>query len=227
MTDIAIVNRSTIVGDAVIAAMLPSLQTQITRDFAPFWQADATLHFCGSTEQPDPSHWPLYVLDHSDQSNDLGYHVDTDGTPSAKVFAADDARYGIALSVTISHELLELLADPQASKTVEIAGAAQILEVCDPCQSDSDAYSIGGTKVSNFATPLWFGMDDRGAPGRYDFRALLSGPCPTLGPGGYRMFYSAGGGWQTTMARHVDGSLPYRALRPHGRSARRARKPIA
>lgn len=26
-----------------------------------------------------------------------------------------------------------------------------------------------------------------------------------------------------TMARHVDGSLPYRALRPHGRSARRAR----
>lgn len=220
MTDIVVCNRSATVADSAIAAMLPALQQQISHDFAPFWQADATLHFCGSTEQPDPTHWPLYVLDHSDQGGDLGYHSDDTGTPSAKVFAADDAQYGVSLSVTISHELLEMLADPQANRMA--VDNAHLLEVCDPTESDTVGYLISGVLVSDFVVPRYFGLPNPADDPRFDFRALLAGGCPALLPGGYIEGWD-GSAWVQQRARTADGAMSYRSGRS-GRCARRARR---
>jgi hypothetical protein len=222
MTDISIVNRSTVVTDAGIATLLPALQTQISRDFAPFWGTGTTLHFVGSG-QPDPGHWRCLVLDHSDQAGDLGYHIDNNGVPEARIFAAEDMKDGSLLSVTVSHELLEMLADPTANRVFQIGTTTYIVEVADPVEADDDGYDIDGVRVSNFATPRYFGMTNPGNDPRFDFRWLLTAGIPTLRPGGYVMFDS-GGVWHSTMARHADGSLGCRALRS-GRSHYRASLP--
>lgn len=223
MTQIAIVNRSAAIGDAGLASLIPALQTQISRDFAPFWGVDATLHFVGRGETPDPAHWQCLVLDDSDESGDLGYHLDPAGIPQAKVFAAEDLRYGASLSVTLSHELLEMLADPTAVRVFPQGEVVYIVEVCDPVESDDDGYDIAGVRVSNFATPRYFGLADPGGDPRFDFRGLLQAGIPTLRPGGYCM-WAQGGRWQSTMARLADGSLGRRAVRPHGRSRFRAKR---
>lgn len=217
MADIAIINRSTVAVEWVLAQMVPALQAQIDHDFYPFWGTRATLHFVNKDCQPDPAHWQCWIMDHSDKDGDLGYHVDPNGVPTAKVFAAEDANYGSLLSVTISHELLEMLADPSADRTFQLGEATYIVEVADPVEADNDGYNIDGIRVSNFATPRYFGMQNPAQDPRYDLRGLLKAGIPTLRPGGYCMFNS-GGVWHSTMARHLDGTLGHRATRIHGRS---------
>lgn len=56
--------------------------------------------------------------------------------PLGKVFAGTDLKYGYTWSVTASHELLEMLADPNINLTVllqnsETAGTLYAYEVCD------------------------------------------------------------------------------------------------
>ena len=223
--DIAIVNRSTVVTDADLLSVIPALQMQISRDFLPYWGADALLSFVGSGQTPPAGDlWQCLVLDNSDEAGDLGYHVDDTGTPQAKVFAAETLKDGLMLSVTLSHELLEMLADPTASRTLAEKGVTDIVEICDPVESDEDGYDIDGVRVSNFATPAYFGLPNPGGDNqRYDFRALLKGPIPALRPGGYLMFLPDGANaWESTMARMKDGSLGRRAVRTHGRSRYRA-----
>ena len=117
MIDIDLVNRTDRIRDARFAAILPALQSQITEDFCPQWQVEpVTLHLVGKGGQPDPAHWKVWLLDTSDASGDLGYHEDESGIPEAKIFCEEDLKYGSEISVTISHELLEMLADPQASR---------------------------------------------------------------------------------------------------------------
>ncbi|HZT90237.1 MAG TPA: hypothetical protein VFA12_20020 [Stellaceae bacterium] len=222
MTDIAIVNRSTVATDALLSAMLPALQIQVTRDLAPWWGVTATLHFVGAGAQPEPTHWPIWVMDRSDQAGDLGYHDTAGGPlPEARVFAADDAKYGAMLSVTLSHELCEMLVDPTTERMVQLGPVGYAVEIADPVEADSDGYAIGGVQVSNFVTPRYFGLPNPSGDARFDHRGLLTAGCPSLRPGGYSLFFE-NGVWKSTMARLADGSLSGRAIRSIGRSYRRA-----
>ena len=57
--------------------------------------------------------WQISVTDNPDQAGALGYHELTSrGTPLGKVFAGLDLQSGGSWTVTLSHELLEMLADP-------------------------------------------------------------------------------------------------------------------
>lgn len=221
--NIVLANRSTVVGDDELAAMLPFLQQQADHDFRPFWGVTADLHFVGLKQQPDPAHWPIWVLDRSDIDGDLGYHEDATGKPEAKIFAADDQEYGVSLSITISHELLEMLADPTAD--LMSADGQYAREVCDPVESDDAGYmiAIGGNTllVSDFVTPHYFGLVDGVHDPRFDFRNQLPGPCPAMLPGGY-IESLQGGQWVQLRARQTDGRHSYRSNRS-GRSAYRAR----
>jgi hypothetical protein len=114
--------------------------------------------------KPSPGLWWLIILDNSDIAGVLGYHDATpEGLPLAKVFAETADGYGRPWTVTASHELLEMLADPGMSlvafkpaSPTESSGCLYAYEVCDPC--DDDQYSIGKNNipVSNFVYPAWF-----------------------------------------------------------------------
>lgn len=223
MTAISLVNRTNRIRDAVFSSRLPAWQAQITEDFAPQWQIEpTTLHFVGRDDAPVPEHWKVWLLNNSDTTGDLGYHEDQTGIPEAKIFCEEDLRYGSEISVTISHELLEMLADPMTTRMgPTIEGREYIVEVCDPVEADADGYDKLGVRVSNFVLERYY---QPGTVGPWDWCRLLTGPCPARRPGGYSM-YRENGVWQSVMSRYGDGSLSPRAVRPFGRSWRRARVP--
>ena len=113
---ISVINASTVVTDDDVRPVVDALQRQVSNDFLAAWGVDARLTFVPTSSMPPPGTWWLSILDDSDQAGALGYHdLTPDGLPLGKVFAATDLKYGSQWSVTASHELLEMLADPNTT----------------------------------------------------------------------------------------------------------------
>src|SRR5438132_14337904 len=113
MIQIAILNNSTVVDDAMAATATAALQRQVSEHFAPLWGVDARLTYMGKGVLPPTGSWWLQIVDDAAQAVYLGYHdLTTDGLPLGFVFAATDIRLGYSWTVTASHELLEMLGDP-------------------------------------------------------------------------------------------------------------------
>jgi len=115
---VSIFNDSTALTDADVQPVVAALQRQVSEHFAPAWGIDATLAFVPKGQQPRAGSWWLVVLDDTDQAGALGYHDTTpDGLPMGKVFAKTDLDNHLSWSVTVSHELLEMLGDPDVNLT--------------------------------------------------------------------------------------------------------------
>jgi hypothetical protein len=203
-TVISVLNPSTVMTDDEVAALVPIMQKQVDDDFAAAWNIDADLAFVAKDESPLPGSWWISVLDDSDQAGALGYHdVTDDGLPLGKVFAGTDQKLGLEVSVTFSHELLEILADPEINRCVFLqrtdgTGVIVAYESCDAVEADTLGYKVDGVLVSDFVTPRWFMP---GFPGPYDFQDQCTAPLQLL-PGGYISVYEVGKGmgWQQVTA---------------------------
>src|SRR5215469_6926075 len=161
MTDIVLVNRSTVLSDADIMAVVPALQAQVTDDWLPHWpNRGATLHFAGLADQVPAGMWPLYILDHTDVPGAGGYHDDDSGLPQGKVFAGDALEFNDPWTVDCSHELLEMLGDPDANTTVALPHRLHCLqEVCDAVEANQYAYTKPqwpDVLLSDFVFPAYF-----------------------------------------------------------------------
>jgi len=189
-TDVSVLNRSTLIQDSEIQAVMEALQSQVTNDFAPVWGVDAQLSFVPQGEAPKPNTWWLVILDTSDQAGALGYHdLTQDGLPLGKVFVQSNLDAGTSWTVTASHELLEMLVDPDINLTVFVqpsatAGTLYAYEVCDACEADGYGYTIGKTLVSDFVYPAWFESFRTPNSVKFDRQGKISQPFQLL-PGGY------------------------------------------
>jgi len=156
------INESTVIADHDVSPVVIALQKQVSNDFRPVWGTDAELNIVSKAAQTPTGHWWLVLLDDSDQANPLGYHDPTsEGLPMGKVFAASDLKAGTSWTVTASHELLEMLGDPDIDLTVFVqkantAGILYAYEVCDACEDDSLGYTIDNVLLSDFVYPAWF-----------------------------------------------------------------------
>ena len=198
---VAVINACTALKNADIEKIVPDLQTQVSRDFAPVWGVDATLSFCAKGKTPPKDSYWLSLLDTSDDAGDLGYHDLTNtGMPLGKIFIKSDLADQTSWTVTASHELLEMLADPDINLSALVskgkhAGKLFAYEVCDACEDDRFAYRVGHTLVSDFVLPSWF--ESHHPPGtKYDFRGYIKKPFQLLA-NGYISVYDikSGGGW--------------------------------
>lgn len=198
---IAVVNQSTVIPDAEVAPVVQALQIQVQRDFAPLWGKTARLWFFAKGAPIAPSYWQLVIFDDADTAGALGYHeITASGQPLGKVFAKTTIDAGMSWMVTVSHELLEILADPWVNLSAEFDDQSgnpakfYSYEVADAPESDVYGYTINGVKVSDFVTPAWFMP---GMPGPYDFQNHITAPFQIL-PGGYigELDISASSGWQ-------------------------------
>jgi hypothetical protein len=185
-------------GFADLVKIAAALQRQITEHFDLFWNMRATVV---AATTAGPSDWVIGLFKDADQPGALGYHDMTPtGTPLAKVFPLLDAQDGGNLSTTISHELLEMLADPYLSRATQGAdGKFWALEVCDAVENDE--YLIDGIKVSNFVTPHYFEPPQQLAGIKLDYLGLVKMPYEVR-PGGY-MQWSSGSGWHQVTHRDV------------------------
>ena len=231
MVTIAIVNESTALSDDDIAGgpgfpkigVVDPLRTQLTRDFCGAWNIDIPkLVFAAKGsggEKPvlDSMTWVLAILDDSDQADALGYHdLTASGMPQGKVFAKTCLEDHESWSVCISHELLEMLADPYLNLCAEGGdGRIRAVEVCDPVEDDSLGYEISGVLVSDFVMPAWY--SPCWSLQRFDFRGRLH-QAAELGVGGYASIMQAGNWTQ------INADDKARRKRPMQRGSRRERR---
>jgi hypothetical protein len=183
-----------------VERVVKALQIQVSEHFAPAWGINADITYYPD-KNPPPSSWQLVILDASDQAGALGYHDLTNhGLPLGKVFAGTDRVYGNCWSVTASHELLEMLADPGINIAVfhendNKPGVLYAYENCDACESDDYAYMIEDIKVSDFVFPSWFEkFHPEGT--QYDYCKLIMKPFEILHGGHIGIFdMLSGRGW--------------------------------
>jgi hypothetical protein len=226
---IAVINASKAVTDEEVAKVVPALQTQVHRDFAAAWGIDADLEIVPRGKKPPAGSWWLVILDDSDQAGALGYHdLTTEGMPLGKVFAGTDKKLGYIWSVTASHELLEMLADPDINLTVFVQpsgdrGRLYAYETCDACEADGFGYDINGVTVSDFVFPSWF-ESFRKSGTQFDFGKHIKKPFHLLKGGYIGVFDVASGtGWHQITA---EGS-PFEAqMRPRVGSRRERRRTL-
>jgi hypothetical protein len=169
---ISIANVSKNISKADFKTAVHAIDRQVHEDFAPLWGMEASVRLItiDRNTKPNPdaalSDALIYVgeLDDDPQSVDgaLGYHSgNLSGVPYGFVFADIAAKFNESWTTTLSHEVLELLADPEVNLLVAAPHPNDVqqmvlrpYEVCDPVQSD--IYTIDGVAVSNFVTPLYF-----------------------------------------------------------------------
>lgn len=204
---IAITNASTCLSDAQVQSVIPSLQKQVTRDFYAYWNLDCALAFLPKEQPLTAGWWQIVISDDPDQAGALGYHeLASTGAPLGKAFAALDIENGSSWTVTLSHELLEMLGDPWINWCAESPdGKLLALEVCDAVEADNLGYEIDGVTVSDFITPSWFEPTDAD---RVDFMNRISKRLE-LAPGGYISILDPAKGWIQLSAEGLGGpSIP-------------------
>ena len=223
---IAVLNEYNGLANTDVQVVIDALQTQVHRDFAKAWGIDADLTFYKDGNYPEDS-WQLVILDNSDQANALGYHDLTEsGLPLGKVFAGSDIKAGSSWSVTASHELLEMLGDPDINTSVLVEGekgqsVLYAYENCDACEDDKFGYEINGVLVSDFVFPSWF-QSFRKAGTQFDFCNKITKPFELLDGGYIGVFYiSSGHGWEQLYPE--DAKMQYK-MRAHIGSRRERRK---
>lgn len=191
--------------------MVRAVGHQLSRHVAPVWGQVPAIEFVlpgGSPSLGDAAR--CFIDDNSDTPGALGYHYeDDDGVPVLRVFAAEILkapgssvlRGPASVSVTLSHEVLEVVGDASANLWADgPGGLSYALELCDAVQGD--AYEVDGVSVSNFVYPAFFSR--RAQPGtRFDFLGRLGAPF-TMTPGGYQITRvdpgREGAVWGATMA---------------------------
>jgi subtilisin family serine protease len=192
--------------DAEVQDVIRAINRQLEQDFAPYWHRSGELRLEGGVgRKPKPEkasemrgHGVLYLQDEVGDVDALGYHdINLRGIPYGFVFLDLCEELGENWTVTLSHEALELVMDPEANLLVTGPHpedpSRQVhhwYEVCDAVQSQS--YWIDDVEVSNFVLPLYFTeSNEKGR--RNDFLGELRGgkgvPSFGVSKGGYVGFF--------------------------------------
>jgi hypothetical protein len=185
---ISVINHSNgAVSDERLHEVIRAINRQIAEDFEPYWSLGATLRLEGrSTKRPSELSLPdlrgdaiLYLWDKVSEDF-LGFHeTNARGIPYGFVFL--DVSEGVEedWSVTLSHEALELIADPEVNLLVQGPHPTKPrhtvfhwYEMSDAVQSEH--YDIDGVQVSNFVLPLYFTSSEE-TGGRNDFLGRSDG----------------------------------------------------
>jgi hypothetical protein len=232
---IAIINAATVLTDAEIVPVVAALSRQVREHFAPAYGYDAELKFVPRGQTSPDGYSQLLILDTSDDASALGYHdLTADGKPLGKSFAKSDIDGGYSWTITLSHELLEMLADPDINLVVGIEGAhgEQLFyayEVCDAVEADGLGYEIDGIKVSNFVLPSYF-ESFHSANTKYDYCGVLKAPIPEMAADGYLSVFNPASaqGWTQIYPRRnsvqTRQNLSIQAMRPRLGSRRERRR---
>src|SRR5215467_12897387 len=136
--------------DDLIAAM----QVYVDNFVAPVWGTPATLQ---RSQDFVKGAWALVFLDDADQANALAYHDLTDeGLPQAKVFVKTTLENNDLVSVSASHELVEMLVDPAINlmTTGPDQNTFYAYESADPVEALS--FSVNSILMSDFVFPSFF-----------------------------------------------------------------------
>ncbi len=147
--NVALFSSSASLNRSQLQDIANALQIQQDRDFRPLWGRSAKLTVVDDLSKVPPGYYTEQFLDDIGEPGALGFHTDDNNQPAAFVDVTDQT------SVTGSHELLEMAADPTGNRLVRVFLRGQwvlmLIEVCDP--NEAETYKINGIEVSNFYRP--------------------------------------------------------------------------
>jgi len=171
--------------DALIAAM----QIFIDKHVAPVWGTRAKLVKARGFVK---GKWAMAFLDHADHARSLAYHQLTpDGLPLSRVFVKTTLKNKKLVSVSASHELVEMLVDPSIN-LVAMKPRSKLVygyESADPVEDLT--FRVNGVPMTNFVYPTYFEAFHKPRSVRFDHLGKLNKPFE-IHAGGYQGIYKNG-----------------------------------
>jgi hypothetical protein len=199
---VAIVSLTSEVSLRDLLQVAAAVQKQVTRDFSPLWGIEATVDGFPDLGSVPSDYRPVVLFSDAQelpprldallgkqQAEVLLEAIESDEIAGIHLTALTRQPFSLVSAagnwpLTVSHEALEMLADPYGNRLVAAAHpidrtrrVCYLLEVCDPCLSVY--YTVNGLPVSDFYTPRYFdpvGIDSV----RYSFTGAVREPLEIL-----------------------------------------------
>jgi hypothetical protein len=171
--------------DKLIAAM----QAYVSQYVTPVWGTPAKLVKSNSFIK---GAWAIVFLDNADAPGALAYHdLTPDGLPISKVFVKTTLDDGELVSVSASHELVEMLVDPAINMMTTGPDPKTIYayESADPVESLT--FNVNGIPMSDFVYPAYFEAFHKPGSVRCDQLNKVTKPFQILS-GGYQIVFKNG-----------------------------------
>jgi hypothetical protein len=202
--------------DALVGAM----QAYVDQHVAPVWGTPAKLIKSADFVKGD---WGIVFLDNADQPGALAYHdLTPDGWPLSKVFVKTTLDNGDLVSVSASHELVEMLVDPAINMLTTGPDAKRIYayESADPVEALS--FGVHGIQMSDFVYPSYFEVFRSPGSTQFDYMNKVNRPFQILS-GGYQIILK-NGKWTQIFGSAAKKKLFQREDRRGHRSRSRGHK---
>jgi len=214
---IAVFNKAVTPLGVDLNKLIAAMQIYIDKFIVPVWATPAKLI---KTSDFRPGYWAICFLDDADEPDALAYHELTpDGMPMSKVFVRTVLGIGEPISISTSHELVEMLVDPAINlmSTGPDPKAVYAYESADPVEALS--FPINGIPMSDFVYPAYF--EDFRKPGSVKFDQLgkVNRPFQLL-PGGYQIIFK-GGQWSNVFGSRAKKQAFAKEVRRGHRSEER------
>ncbi len=186
---IACFNKASMPLGVDFSALIEAMQVFVNECVVPAWGTPAKL--VESTGYLKGA-WAMLFLDSADQPGALAYHdLTPDGLPQSKVFVKTTLDNHDLVSVSASHELVEMLVDPDV--TIMTTGldpkVMYAYESADPVEELS--FPVNGIPMTDFVYPAYFEGHHKAGSVRFDQMNKVDKPFQILS-GGYQIVYKNG-----------------------------------
>ena len=218
---IACFTRATVALGVDLDALISAMQTYVDKDVAPIWGTPAQLV---KTTDFQKGAWAMVFLDDADQAGALAYHdLTPDGLPEAKVFVKTTLANHDLVSVSASHELVEMLVDPAINLMTTGPDPKTIYayESADPVEALS--FDVEGIQMSDFVYPSYFENFHRPGSVPFDHMGKVTKPFQILS-GGYQIIFKDGKWSQVFGSAAKKKSFAREDRRGHRSKQRAAKK---
>src|SRR3989454_10310096 len=186
---IACFNKATVALGVDFDTLITAMQVFVDRHVAPVWGTPARLIRSRGFVK---GAWAMVFLDDADQPGALAYHdLTPDGLPQAKVFVKTTLANHDLVSVSASHELVEMLVDPAINimTTGPDPKVMYAYESADPVEQLS--FKVDGIPMTDFVYPAYFEVFRKAGSVRFDQMKKVNRPFQILS-GGYQIIFRNG-----------------------------------
>src|SRR6266550_7666765 len=183
---IACFSKATVALGVDCDTLIETMQTYVDKFVAPVWGTPANLV---KTTGFKKGAWAIVFLDNADQPGALAYHdLTPDGLPQSKVFVKTTLDNHDLVSVSASHELVEMLVDPAINimTTGPDPKVMYAYESADPVEQLS--FKVNGIPMTDFVYPAYFEVFHKAGSVRFDQLKKVNRPFQILS-GGYQIIF--------------------------------------
>ena len=170
-------------------ALIAALQVYVDKYIVPVWGTPAKLV---KTKGFVKNAWAIVFLDDADTPGALAYHdLTPEGLPLSKVFVKTTIDDGELVSVSASHELVEMLVDPAINLMTTGPDSKTIYayESADPVEALT--FKVNGIPMSDFVYPSYFEVFHKPGSVRFDYLNKVKKPFEIL-KDGYQIIFKSG-----------------------------------